>query len=190
VQFDSEFISIYQEHFIPAYANVVTAYADKPQEIILELESAFTHIMTAEIGNNPAENMEKARGHLYRATLDCYKFMWLKITSVIDDAYVHRDAYKSSEKELLVGYDEYKAALNAAREFELSSIGKTDRNMGVLNKWRDAVTKGKEVYDKIDVKKLNRLIKWATRNGLKFWLYSLAVCVLGGLIVLTVDKFF
>ncbi len=81
----SKLVRFYQERFLPAYADVVLLYQDKPLEIVLELESAFVHLMNAEALKNPTENLEKARGHIYRSTLDCYKLIWLKISDEINE---------------------------------------------------------------------------------------------------------
>jgi len=44
--------------------------------VLTEFESAFTHLMKYEMGQDPDVNLKKAKGHIFRATLDCYKMLW------------------------------------------------------------------------------------------------------------------
>jgi len=70
----------YREEFIPAYADVVVYLSAKPDETLLEIENIFSHvfqILNPElIDTKKMENIEKAKGHLERATLDCLKIIW------------------------------------------------------------------------------------------------------------------
>lgn len=38
-------IELYQEHFVPAYSDLTGYVAKKPEEILLEVEHTFSHLM-------------------------------------------------------------------------------------------------------------------------------------------------
>ncbi len=42
-----ELFEIYQKKFLPAWADLVAYRADKPAQILIEIENTFAHIMQA-----------------------------------------------------------------------------------------------------------------------------------------------
>jgi hypothetical protein len=77
----NEYSDFYHNFFKPAYADLVAIIADKPQQIIFEIENSFSHIMVyhstdSDVAQNVKdENLVKAHNHLVRATMDCYKLL-------------------------------------------------------------------------------------------------------------------
>ena len=41
----NEYSDFYHNYFKPAYANLVAVIADKPQQIIFEIENSFSHLI-------------------------------------------------------------------------------------------------------------------------------------------------
>ena len=56
---------------------------DKPHQIVIELENSFAHIsqyFNPELDiQDKDKNLAKAYDHLVRATLDCYKLLWVTL---------------------------------------------------------------------------------------------------------------
>lgn len=148
----------------------------------MELESAFVHLMNAEALKNPTENLEKARGHIYRSTLDCYKLIWLKISDEINEVAYHRSAYRGDEASLLQGLKDYDYLLRRARRLEMDSVGDSTLNGSVIDAWSDAVRRGMEIHERIDLARLNRLCKFQPLKGTRFWIASLIMGIIVSII--------
>lgn len=73
--------NFYRETFLPAYSDVVGTIVKKPKQIQTELENTLAHIAQYFNPNLNADtrenNAKKAYDHLQRATLDCYKILWV-----------------------------------------------------------------------------------------------------------------
>jgi len=83
-----ELVSLYKEWFKPAYADLAAYIAKKPENFLTEIENTFSHLMIA-LDNSEAENIrkdniKKACNHLARATLDCYKILWIELEKDIN----------------------------------------------------------------------------------------------------------
>jgi len=114
--------------FNPIYADLVVVLADKPTDIILQLEAAFVHLAVANRNDTVRhENCRRALSHLQRATLDAAKLLWLQkkreLTSVIDDEEVQRFCVNSSHADFLEKYHNAQELAEKARGIEVSSVG-------------------------------------------------------------------
>jgi hypothetical protein len=83
----AEVVSFFNNEFIPAYSDLTGFIVNKPQEILIGIEYAFSHLMqhfNEELGTESQDkNLEKAYHHLQRATLDCYKLLWVYMNTNI-----------------------------------------------------------------------------------------------------------
>ena len=81
----SDVFNYYSNEFLPVYARAVAELQDKPVQITVEIENAFSHLSVASIherdGNiqKQIEHLKKSLGHIERATLDAYKFIWISL---------------------------------------------------------------------------------------------------------------
>ena len=72
-----ELFEFYREECVPAYSDVVGYLAERPEQFLIEIENSFSHIaqyFNPEMDEEDrASNLLKAKDHLVRVTLDCYK---------------------------------------------------------------------------------------------------------------------
>lgn len=150
----------YRDDFLRAYADVVAYLADKPKQVLLEIENAFSHTTQAFnpklYGDQKLENIRKAKNHLARATLDSYKLTWVEMDSRIkklnNNENMRRYCVNMPEHEFLKKYSEFKDALRAARLEELKQVGVDP--LASLEKYEKALQLGKEVEMYIDDSKI------------------------------------
>ncbi len=123
-----ELVDLYENIFKPAYADLVAYIGDKPIDILIEIENTLSHIFVALNDNEQEEirksNIEKAYNHLIRATLDCYKLLWVKLNEDIDRIFeikTKRLALNISEYELIKLRNSFKEKAKEARKAELGS---------------------------------------------------------------------
>ena len=126
-----DLINLYNTKFKPAYADLVGYIGDKPVNILVELENALSHVFVsidASISKEIKEdNIKKAYNHLIRATLDCYKLLWIRLDEDIEKIFkskVSRLALTVSEEEFLHLRGQFKSKAIEARKRELKEIGK------------------------------------------------------------------
>jgi len=149
------FFEIYKESFLEAYADIVAHMGEKPSVILVEIESAFVHFVKYDMGIEPSKNLKKAKGHLFRATLDCYKLIWRETHDVISDIDVYRAAYNGSEEELLEKLKIRRETTKSARRKELELVGSED--IVVFELWKKAAKISLEINDKINRNQLEEL---------------------------------
>lgn len=154
-----EFFSIYKNHFLPAYADLVALTIDKPSIILLEEEAAFTHLMRCAMDEDAEMNLRKAKGHIYRASVDCYKLMWERVYETVTDINEYRAAYEDSEVDLLNKLRELYATITDSRLAESMGIGKESEE--VLDLWKNALKLGLDIYYSTNAAKLRKLKKRA-----------------------------
>ena len=167
-----ELVSLYKEWFKPAYADLVAYIAKKPENILTEIENTFSHLMIAldnsEDENLRKENIRKAYNHLARATLDCYKILWIEIEKDINNIYhsdVKRLALTISEIEFLKLKKQFKEAILKARKIEHQYIGKDP--LKAVPYYIEAIEIGKQIVDSLDENKENLAKKYTLKNFLK-----------------------
>lgn len=167
-------ILFYTDVFIPVYSDTVAYIADKPIQIIVELENAFAHIMVyLDDTNSPKikeDNLKKAYNHLSRAATDCYKILWVKMSDDIDE--IAKDEYKRKfvvnmpEHLFLKKWVTFKESAKKARNKEISKIGQNDITE-VIESYKDAVTTGWDMLKSIDTDKINTYKRFSIINFIK-----------------------
>lgn len=178
----------YRDEFVPAYADVVVFETAKPDETLLELENILSHVfqvLNPELNDTKkTENIEKAKGHLERATLDCLKIIWGDVGELIQDINEDEDERRYcvnlSEADFKRKVAEYYELLAEARLIEMQSIGKTHDD--TIKAYKRAIQLAKELLLSIDDAKIDnfasfrRIIKMKS-NALSFVLGVLASLV-------------
>lgn len=151
----------YRDNFIPAYADVIVVTNFKPEEILLEIENILSHfiqILNPEIDSGQkSENINRARGHIERATLDCLKIVWTEqsknLSQINSDDLARRYCINMPEHEFVRDYEEYNGLLARARLIEMNSIGTSHTETIVA--YRRAIELAKIMSEHIDYNKLN-----------------------------------
>ncbi len=168
-----KFLEFYKNIFIPVYADLVAYIADKPIQIIIEIENSFAHLTifldktnTKEI---QIENLNKAYNHLLRASLDCYKLLWIEMSKDIDiilkDENKRKFTTNMPEIEILQLYTQFKEKAKIARKKELQTIGLN--NQEVLNEYKETIEIGWKILHNIDKEKLESYSKFNITNIIK-----------------------
>jgi hypothetical protein len=148
--------AFYRKEFLPSYSDLVGYIADKPQQILYELEHVFSHIsQTYNPDVSPDmkdDNIEKAYGHLQRATLDGYKLLWVKIygelRDIEEDEALRKLGLKISGSVFLIRVQELKKLAQEARKTEMMSMGIDP--IASINLYKSVVTGGYELLGIID----------------------------------------
>ena len=97
----------YRTEFVPAYSDLVGYIGDKSRQMMIELENTFAHIsqyFNPELNiQDKNKNLAKAYDHLVRATLDCYKLLWVtlheQLKAIEDDESIRKLGLNISETE-------------------------------------------------------------------------------------------
>lgn len=170
-----EYSDFYHNYFKPAYADLVAVIADKPQQIIFEIENSFSHLMVYHTTDDNVsqdikdENLRKAHSHLVRATMDCYKMLWSELSDfldkIIDDESSRAFSFNDSELEIMKIWKNFKEKAAIARKEEMKSVGVDYIN--TINLYKDAVDEGRILLDKFDFDKSKRVKKFNFMNLLK-----------------------
>lgn len=171
----------YRDNFIPAYADVIVVKNFKPEEILLEIENILSHfvqILNPGIDSDQKkENINRARGHIERATLDCLKIVWTEqsknLSKINGDDLARRYCINMPEHEFVRNYEEYNGLLASARLIEMNSVGTSHAETIVA--YRRAIELAKILSEHIDYSKLNsfnafRKIFSAKTNLVSFFL--------------------
>ena len=173
-----ELIRIYKEHFLPAYSDLVALTVEKPESILLEIESTLTHLMKYVMDEDKETNVKKAKGHVYRASLDCYKMMWDFIYESVSGAFEYREAYKGDEADLLQRRRELYDALRSARRMESREVGSEHEE--TLNLYKKALAVGLEIFYSTDQSILKKLKQKDRFKGpFTMYVFPAILCVIG-----------
>ncbi len=158
-----ELAEFYRSECISAYADAVAHFGRKPQQVLVEFENALGHVFQF---YNPhltetqrEENILKARNHLTRLTLDCYKLIWVGINDELAPIYKDNERLFScidiSPDDFISKYNEFKNIIDEARRLELSSVG-VDPLISV-EKYKSAIKLGRCLKESIDYNKMKKL---------------------------------
>ncbi len=169
----SHFFRIYKEYFLPAYSDLVAYLADKPQQILIEIENTFSHI--AQTYNNDIsqaqreDNLKKATAHMQRISLDCYKLLWAKMKGEIDVIFQSKDlrsfGLNMSEAEFIAKKEKFRGKVQEARKLELENVGVDP--LKSLDAFGEAVSIGWEILKSIDENKIHKLKKKSAIDKIK-----------------------
>lgn len=183
-----EVFEFYRTEFVPAYSDLVGYIGDKPRQMMIELENTFAHIsqyFNPELNiQDKNKNLVKAYDHLVRATLDCYKLLWVTMHEQLKD--IEKDESKRklglniSETEFRTKFQEIKKLAQEARRIEMTSVGLAP--IAALNKYKEVVKDGYELIDTIDENKMQEIKSLKIFVSTKEFIIGIAVGILAGLI--------
>ena len=165
----AEIVSFFHNEFIPAYSDLTGFIVNKPQEVLISIEYAFSHLMQHFNGDLEDElrdkNLEKAYHHLQRATLDCYKLLWVymntSIARLVDNQHKRKFCVNMVEGDLLSGYQQFRAKAQEARTIEGRNVGLDV--MPSIVAYKSACIEGKKILMNIDEIKVNDFEKLETK---------------------------
>ena len=126
-----EVYTYYSNVFVPAYSDLTGYLLFKPIEVLHSVENVLSHVMQCHNSTIDAvakrENIKKAHHHLERATLDCYKILFVKldekITRVVDDPELRKFCVNTPERDFLSQYFDFKKRIRDIRKKEIANIG-------------------------------------------------------------------
>ncbi len=178
----------YRTEFVPAYSDLVGYIGDKPQQILVELENTLAHVsqhfnqgLDSQERDN---NLEKAYDHLVRATLDCYKLLWVNIYEQLklidEDESTRKLGLNISEAEFHIKFQKLRRLAQEAREIEMAAVGLEP--IASLNKYKEVVRDGYELIDMIDETKIREIRSLKRFISTKEFIVGIVVGILAGLI--------
>jgi len=170
-----EYSDFYHNIFKPAYADLVAIIADKPQQIIFEIENSFSHLMVylstdSSISDElRKDNLLKAHNHLVRATIDCYKILWTTTSDFLDKILKDESqsvfSFNDSEAKILGAWKNFKQKARLARNEEMNSVGVN--YLKTITLYKEAVDEGIELLEKFDYEKHKRIKRFDFINLIK-----------------------
>lgn len=185
VQVYKEFFHVYKDFFLPSYSDLVAYLADKPSQILVEIENAFSHLAQTYNENISEklqeENLNKATAHLQRISLDCYKLLWAEMKIEIDAIFKSHDmrsfGLNISEAEFVSKKESFASKAREARKLEIDSVG--IEPLKSLNTYGEAVELGWQILKSVDPNKAYKLKKRSKLDRFKHYLLDI---VLGNII--------
>jgi len=175
----------YYDTFVPAYADAVASLGDKPIQLLIEQENTLAHLMASLDEDMSGENLKKAVAHLERATLDCYKIIWVVYKEKIE-YFIRVDrtnfalAFNKEESEVLEKIQKIDSLAKEARRLESINIGKN--NSLALKKYMEVVELEKSLLDSADIKKFSSYNRFKLSYILKDQVIGIIVGILTGLL--------
>lgn len=190
---EDELYQYYDEKFKPIYADLVAVTASKPEQVAFELEATLSHLIVAK--RNPHSyqtNIDKAHGHMQRASLDCAKILWVeyqkKADAFIDDPDRRKLISSETDSTLLQKYEAAMEAAKAARRSEQEYVG-IDPYRSV-EQYYDAANSFNEVLKLIDPDKLRSYEKLQSMFFTKERIITFILGVAASIIVQVVFNLF
>ena len=187
-----ELFELYENVFKPAYADLVSYIGRKPINILVEMENALAHIFVSFDDSQPSDirsdNVKKAYNHIVRATLDCYKLLWVQLNEDIDEIFksnTKRLALTMPESEFLKLRSLFKEKAREARKKELNNVGKNP--LAPVKEYMEAIEIGKQIINSLDNEKEGRARRFLLRSK---WWELITAFVLGLLVNKVYDLFF
>lgn len=178
----------YRNEFIPSYSDLVGYIGDKPQQILIELENVVSHI--SQIFNPKVkpqerdENLKKAYGHLLRATLDCYKLLWVNIHDQLkmieEDKSIRKLGLNISESDFLIKLQELRKLAQEARRKEMVSVGLNP--LASIDLYKGVVREGYKLIDNMDENKIKEIKSLKRFISTKEFTSGIAIGIFTGLI--------
>lgn len=159
-----EFTNFHNKVFLPAYSDLVAFIADKPQQIIFEIENTFSHLMVYHTNLTPTisnDNLRKAHNHLIRATMDCYKMLWTEMSNNLDLIFKENNAlliFNANENDIMKLWIDFKNKAKEARNEELKNVGVDF--MKAIELYKEAVDIGNNIFNKYDNIKHSKVKKF------------------------------
>ncbi|AGS39699.1 hypothetical protein [Cycloclasticus zancles] len=181
-----ELYKFHEETFKPIYADLIAILGSKPEQIAFELEAALSHIAVAKTNDELYEkNIEKAYGHLQRASLDAVKIMWLEYRQrsekIILDPDMRAFASKASESELITKFQKAEQTARSARKKELNNTGNDPS--ASISEYYEAAQLFSEIITLIDPEKVAKLTRFKSKYKTKEVVISFLVGVVSSGVV-------
>ena len=177
----------YENIFKPAYADLVGYIGDRPYDTLVELENALSHIFVALDPNASQslqeENRKKAYNHLVRASLDCYKLLWVYFDEEIERIFnsdLERLALTISEEEFLRLRNQFKEKAMEARRKELNNVGRNP--LQSIFDYREVTEIGRKIKDSIDDSKEGKVRSFRLRAKIRELVASFIIGIITGII--------
>jgi hypothetical protein len=125
------FLNAYNDYFIKAYADLVAIKREKPIQILIEIENAFSHLLNAlsydKNSNRYRENLIKGKNHLLRASLDAYKLLWVECANELEkiekNKYLRKFGLSINEIDFFNLKNKCFDKIKEARRIETENIG-------------------------------------------------------------------
>jgi hypothetical protein len=180
-----ELKAYYYDRFIPAYADAVASLGDKPVQLLIEQENSLAHIMAHFNSEDKNSNLPKAKAHLERATLDCYKIVWIYYKEKLE-YFIKLDntnlalAFNKEESEVLDKIKNIDRLAKEARELESINIGKNSDL--ALQKYMEVVELEKSLLESVDIKKASSYNRFRFSHILKDQALGIVLGILTGLL--------
>lgn len=128
----------YNKIFIPVYSEVVARRQEKPRQVAIEIENAFSHLATYFSTDSPEEkesNVLKAIGHIQRATLDCQKILWITLL---------QHATYLEKQDGLIEHASNVSLADAYKQFEIV------KGLAVSSRLTESQNTGIDIYKRIE----------------------------------------
>jgi hypothetical protein len=172
-----DLLRVYEELYVPAYANYVAVTNIKNIQIITEESNAFTHVMRALNPTLPEEvrsdNIGKAYNHVLRATLDSHKGLTIYLHDLLNRLIFLTPngamCFSCKRNDVVNEFNSFIESIKKAREHETANVGVAPEI--TIEKYIEAVNIGSnllEKYDKDTAAQLSQLSRREAWNA-RFW---------------------
>ncbi len=183
-----EFVRLYSDEFLPAYSDLVGFIADKPSNMLLDIENTFSHLMVyffmRDSSQISQENLDKAYNHLIRLTLDCDKLLWASMDKTINelmgDEAKRKFVVTLHEDELIRRFRDYKVSAQHARTIENANIGINP--LLAIREYQHTTELAMSIIDNIDEMKT----QYFEKHRYRYWLKTQCTGILIGGIIGTI----
>lgn len=181
-----QMFQFYKEVYIPIYSDLVGFLGEKPIQVIVEIESAFSHVAAAKLNPNDYNlHITKAFHHIKRAALDCSKLLWVECKSelekIIDDKDLRKYGLKTSEADFLVLYKKSVTLAKEARRKETNMDGSDI--VEVIEAYQQAAHCMFDAINFVDLNVVARLKKSQELSAKSAWFGVILTGVIGGAII-------
>ncbi|MCK9637218.1 MAG: hypothetical protein M0R41_13150 [Methylobacter tundripaludum] len=188
----NDIYELFQGDFKNIYGDLIVVTANKPVQIIFQLEAAFTHMAVASLNNECSqENLKAALKHIQRASLDAAKMLWLaykdRLDNIISDSNLRMFCINCPEDELIKAYSKAENLAEEARRCELNHIGVDPTKS--LTLYYEASIALKEVFEKIDHNKLKNFKKFNLFYKAKEYLIGFIIGIFASVIATFIYSF-
>jgi len=179
---------LYRGTYVPAYANLVGYFGEKPEQLLIEIENAFAHLSQfynpeLETGVKEA-NLRKAYSHLTRATLDCYKLLWWRMNEDLlkfyNETEIRGFILNVPEENFLQEYNKFIENAQLARKKELECIGAD--SLEAVELYKETIKIGKKLLNSIDASNVTKLNKYSKVLESRKFIISFILGIITGVI--------
>lgn len=181
--------SFYTKVFLPNYSRVTAETLEKPVQVAVEIENAFSHIAVyfefVKSGNaqKQEEHIKKAKGHLERATLDCLKLTLIEMSrkvKIFDRPGVLEHATTgdlNATRDLL---GKFNSSWKEARRKEV--CGLEEEPEARINYYTDTIKIADDLMGLIDMERLSKFRVYSFKYQFKSLLISFVLGAFSGVL--------